>query len=104
MAELDAISKEAMMDLIRESSFAQYLTRQGEEKAFEQGIEQGIERGLQRSILAALEIRFDVSSSDPLAARIAKIDGEERLNQLLRTAVQAPSLDAFCQLLNDESG
>ena len=46
------------MDLIRESIFAQYLTRQGEEKGFEQGIE----RGLQRGIIATLEIRFDVSS------------------------------------------
>ena len=84
------------MDLIRESSVAQYLTRQGEEK--------GIERGLQRSILAALEIRFDVSSSNPLSARIAKFDDVDRLEQLHRAAVQAPSLDAFSQLLDEESG
>ena len=82
------------MDLIRESSFAQYLTRQGEEK--------GIERGHKDYILAVLDIRFGLSPSHPLAARIAKIDGEERLNQLLRSAVQAPSLDAFGQLLDDE--
>ena len=88
------------MDLIRESSFAQYLTRQGEEKGFEQGIE----RGLQRGIIATLEIRFDVSSSNPLAARIAKIDDVDRLERLHRAAVQAPSLDTFSQLLDEESG
>ncbi|MDE2999337.1 MAG: hypothetical protein OXU79_09705 [Gemmatimonadota bacterium] len=37
----DIISTEGMMDLIRESSFAQYLTRQG----IEQGIGQGSSKG-----------------------------------------------------------
>ena len=64
----EIISKEGVMDLIRESSFAQYLTRQGEEK--------GIERGHKDYILAVLDIRFGLSPSHPLAARIAKIDGE----------------------------
>ncbi|MDE2886697.1 MAG: hypothetical protein OXR72_00685 [Gemmatimonadota bacterium] len=45
------------MDLIRESSFAQTLTRQGIEQGIEKGIEQGIEQGLRESILAVLEIR-----------------------------------------------
>ena len=87
----EIISKEGVMDLIRESSFAQYLTRQG------------IEQGHQEDILAILEIRFGLSSSDPLAARIAKIEGTDHLKQLHREALQAPSLDAFSQLLDDES-
>ena len=37
----DIVSKEGMMDLIRESSFAQYLIRQG----VEQGIEQALSKG-----------------------------------------------------------
>ena len=83
------------MDLIRESSFAQYLTRQGEEK--------GIERGLQRGILAVLEIRFDLSTSHPLATRIGRIGDLDSLERLHREALQAPSLDAFGQLLDEES-
>ena len=82
------------MDLIRESSFARYLTRQG--------IEQGIERGLQESILAVLEIRFDLPASHPLAARVAEIDDVQRLKQLHRAAVQVSSLKAFGQRLDEE--
>ena len=61
----DVISKEGIMDLIRESSFAQYLTKQGIEQGIERGIEQGIEQGLRESILAVLEIRFDLPASHP---------------------------------------
>lgn len=82
------------MDLIRESSFAQYLTRQG--------IEQGIEQGLRESILAVLEIRFDLSASHPLAARITAVDDARRLKALHRAAVQVSSVKAFVQLLDQE--
>ena len=58
----DIISKEGIMDLIRESSFAQYLTRQG------------IEQGLRESILAILEVRFGIPASHPFAERIANVD------------------------------
>lgn len=88
------ILKEGIMDLIRESSFAQYLTRQG--------IEQGIEQGLRESILAVLEIRFDLSASHPLAARIAAVDDAQRLKALHRAAVQVSSVKAFVQLLDQE--
>ena len=86
----DIISKEGMMDLLRESSFARYLTQQG------------IERGLQESILAVLEIRFDLPASHPLAARIAKIDDLPRLKHLHRAAVQVSSPKAFGHLLDQE--
>ena len=88
------ISKEGIMDLIRESSFAQYLTRQG--------IEQGLEQGLQESILSVLEIRFSLSVSHPLADRIEGVDDVQRLKELLRRAVQVSSLDEFSQLLDQE--
>ncbi|MDE3001118.1 MAG: hypothetical protein OXU79_18735 [Gemmatimonadota bacterium] len=84
------------MDLLRESSFAQYLTRQG--------IEQGIEQGLRESILAVLEVRFDLPPSHPYAERIANVDDAQRLKALHRTAVQVSGLDAFGQLLDEESG
>ena len=86
----DIISKEGMMDLLRESSFAQYLTRQG------------IEQGLRKSILAVLDVRFDLPTSHPLAARLENVDDAQRLEALHRAAVQAGSLDAFGQLLDDE--
>ena len=83
----DIVSKEGMMDLIRESSFAQYLTRQG----VEQGIEQGVEQGLRESILAVLETRFDLPVSHPLAARIETIDNVQRLNSPLKKSIRAAS-------------
>ena len=92
----DIVSKEGMMDLIRESSFAQYLTRQG----IEQGIEQGVEQGLRESILAVLETRFDLPASHPLTARIETIDNVQHLKALLRTAVQVSGLEEFGQLLD----
>ena len=90
------------MDLIRESSFAQYLTREAKEQGIEQGIERGIEQGLRDSILAVLEVRFDVAASHPLEARIACIDDAERLSALLRSAVQVSSVEAFGRVLGQE--
>ena len=86
----DVISKEGILDLIRESSFAQYLT------------EQGIEQGLRESILAVLEIRFDLPASHPLADRIAGIEDVSRLKELHRAAIQVSGPGAFGQLLDRE--
>ena len=98
------LSQEGIMDLIRESSFAQYLTQQAREEGLEQGIEQGIERGgRERAIedlLDVLEIRFALGAADPLAARIRGIEDLQRLKQLHRAAVQVPSLEAFRHLLD----
>lgn len=89
----DIISREGIMDLLRESSFARYLTRQG--------IEQGIEQGLRESILAVLEVRFDLVASHTYAARVANVDDVQDLKALLRAAVQASDLDAFGELLDE---
>ena len=86
----DIISKEGMMDLIRESSIAQYLTRQG------------VEQGLRDSILAVLEIRFDLAASHPYAARVSNVDDAQRLKALHRAAVQVSGLDAFSRVLDEE--
>ena len=88
------------MDLLRESSFAQYLTQQG----VEQGIEKGIEQGLRESILAVLDVRFNLPGSHPLIDRIDNVDDVKRLKDLHRAAVQASSLDAFGQLLDKDEG
>ena len=92
------VSKEGMMDLIRESSFAQYLTREG----IEQGIEKGVEQGLRESILAVLETRFGLPAPHLLTARIETIDDVQRLKALLRTAVQVSSPEEFGQFLDRE--
>ena len=90
------VSKEHLMDLIRESSFAQYLA----ESAREEGIEQGIEQGIQESIQEVLVLRFQPEYMHPLARRIGAIDDVQRLKQLHRAAIQVPSLEAFRHLLD----
>ena len=97
--------QEGLMDAImRESSFAQYIKQLGVEQGREQGIEQGREQGgRQRAIediLEVLEIRFDLSEAHPLSTRIAAIDDLQHLKQLLRAAIQVPSLEAFQNALD----
>ena len=89
--------QEGLMDAImRESSFAQYIKQLG----IEQGIEQGGRQRAIEDILEVLEIRFDLSEAHPLSSRIAAIDDLQRLKQLLRSAVQVSSLEAFEQVLD----
>ena len=101
---MTTVSKEHLMDLIRESSFAQYLAENAREEGMKQGIEQGIERGgRERAIedlLDVLEIRFALVVSDPLATRLGAIDDVQRLKQLFRAAIQVSSLEAFRLLLD----
>ncbi len=103
------IFKEGIMDILRESSLFQSLTQQSREEAREEGLEQGLEQGIKRGerdraiadILEVLEIRFDLRATDPLSARIAAIDDLQRLKQVLRSAVQVSSLEAFEHMLDD---
>ncbi len=89
--------QEGLMDAImRESSFAQYIKQLG----IEQGLEQGGRQRAIEDILEVLEIRFDLSEAHPLSSRIAAIDDLQRLKQLLRSAVQVSSLEAFEQVLD----
>ena len=83
-------------EVMYESSVVQHFA----ERALKQGIEQGIEQTLRENVQEALAIRFELVASDPLAARIAAIDDVPRLKQLHRAAIQAPSLDAFTDLLD----
>ena len=100
--EAETISRillqEGLMDAImRESTFAQYIMKQG--------IEQGIERGQRKSTLEGLidvlEIRFGLSEAHPITDRIAAIDDLQRLKQLHRTAIQVSSLEAFQQIVDE---
>ena len=84
------------MDILRESSFAQYLKQEG----IEQGIEQGGRERAIEDILEVLEIRFGLSETHPLSARIAAIDNVQHLKQLHRAAIQVSNLDEFGRLLD----
>ena len=86
------ISEETMY----ESSVVQYFTQ----KALEQGIERGGRERAIEDLLDVLAIRFGLAASDPLAARIGAIDDVQRLKQLFRSAIKAPSLEAFRPLLD----
>ena len=88
----EIISKEGIMDILRESSFAQYLKQEG--------IEQGGRQRAIEDILDVLEIRFDLSEAHPLSARISSIDDLQHLKQLLRAAIQVPNLEAFQRVLD----
>ena len=96
----EIISKEGIMDILRESSFAQYLKQEGIEEGFEQGIEQGGRQRAIEDILDILEIRFDLSEAHPLSTSIAAIDDLQRLKQLHRVAIQVPDLEAFQRMLD----
>ena len=79
------------MDILRESSFAQYLTRQAREE--------GIEQGLRESIRDVLEIRFGLGAADTLAPLIAAVSDVQRLKQLHRQAIQVAGLEEFRNLV-----
>ena len=91
--------KEGLMDIIRESPVAQYLTEQARKQGVEEGLEQGIEQGGQEFLLEVLALRFQPEEARQLADRIEAIDDVQRLKQLHRAAIQVPSLEAFRRLL-----
>ena len=88
--------KEGLMDIIRESPVAQYLTQQG----IEQGIERGGRERAIEALLDVLEIRFALDAAEPLAACIRGLEDLQRLKQLHRAAIQVESLKAFQALLD----
>ncbi len=74
------VSKEHLMDLMRESSFAQYLAETIREEIIEEGTKQGIEQGIEQGIQEVLALE----DMHPLARRIEAIDDVQRLKQLHR--------------------
>ena len=96
----DIILKEGLMDLIRESSLIQYFKQEGREEGIEQGIARGERKSTLEAILEVLEIRFGLSETHPLSARISAIDDVQHLKQLHRAAVQVSNLDDFEGMLD----
>ena len=84
---------------MHESSIVRYFM----EKAVQQGIEQGIERGIQQgkretalgALLDVLEVRFHPRGVQTLKPALEAIEDSQRLQQLLYTAVQVPTLEEF---------
>lgn len=93
------LRKIILEETMNESSIVQYFT----EKAVAQGIEQGIERGIQQGIretalgalLDVLEVRFHPRGVQTLKPALEAIDDSQRLKQLLREAIQVPTLEEF---------
>ena len=79
--------------IMRESTFAQYIMKQG--------IEQGERKSTLEGLIDVLEVRFGLRESHPIADRIAAIDDLQRLKQLLRSAVQVSNIEAFQQILDE---
>ena len=63
------VSKEHLMDLIRESSFAQYLAESAREEGMKQGIEQGGRERAVEDLLDVLEIRFALAGRESRMSR-----------------------------------
>ena len=95
----DIISREGIMDIMRESSFGRLLVREWKKEGLkEEGREQGLEQGFRECIRDVLKIRFAMGATHPLAGRLAAIGDRHRLKQLHRSAIQVDSLEEFQHL------
>ena len=70
------------------------------EHYLQQGIEQGVRDSLIEGILENLEVRFQAPNLQEVKVALECIETLQRLRQLRRNSLQAPSLDAFQQTLN----
>ena len=92
-----ATIRETIMEAImHESSVIQHFLQQG----IEQGIEQGTRESLIEGILENLEVRFHSTNLQAIALKLERIEVLQRLRQLRRASLQAPSLDTFQQTLD----
>ena len=90
-------------ETMHESSIVRYFM----EKAVAQGIAEGIERGIQQgkreaalgALLDVLEVRFHTAGVQTLKPALEAIEDSQRLQQLLYTAVQVPTLEEFAAKL-----
>ena len=77
---------------------------QGMERGIEQGMERGIEQGVRettvKNILSVLKTRFPRHNRQSVEMALASVLDPDHLTQLLLTAVQIPSFEAFLQALD----
>ena len=80
--------RETIMEAImQESSVIQHFLQQGARESLIEGI------------LENLEVRFNVRDLQTVASTLQRINAVQRLRELRREALQAPSLEAFQQIL-----
>ncbi len=101
---MDIISEETM----QHTDIVEYLAPQARELGKAEGIEQGIEQGKKEqavvAILTVLEVKFKSDVTEKLRPFLSAIDDLQRLDHLLRVAIQTSDLDAFTRaLLNLEN-
>ena len=82
-------------------SMAETLIEQGIEQGKAQGIEQESRASAIRHILAVLKMKFSPDIVNTLTPALREINEVERLEQLLLTAVEVQSLEAFAQMLQE---
>ncbi len=82
----------------REKFIAQGIT-QGITQGIEQGIAQGSKEATVKSLMTVLNAKFHVEAVRALTPALENIDDLERLEDLLLTAVNVGSLDAFTEKL-----
>ena len=82
-----AISETIMEAIMQESSVVQHFLQQGARESLIEGI------------LENLEVRFNARDLQTVATTLQRINAVQRLKQLRREAMQAPSLEAFEQSL-----
>ena len=87
-------------------SMAEVLFEEGKVQGIEQGIEKGIEQERRESairhILVVLKTKFSSDIVNVLTPAIQNISDVERLEQLLPTAVEAESPEAFARVLHED--
>ena len=69
------------------------------EKFIEQGIAQGTKEATLKSLMTVLNAKFHMEAVRALTPALKNIDDLQRLEQLLLTAVNAKTLDAFAEAL-----
>ena len=74
-------------ETMHESSVIQYFSEKAERKATIEGI------------LDVLDVRFQPNEVQTLKPALENIEESQRLRELLREAVQVPSLDEFRRIL-----
>ncbi len=81
----------------------EHRTQEALEQGLEQGKAQGLEQGMREStiesIIDVLEVRFQPSVAQALKPALERVTDLRQLRQLLRTAAQVQTLEAFTQSL-----
>ncbi len=89
---------------MRESPIYETVIQRGRQQGIEQGIEQGKKENSVEAILTVLEERFQSDIAEKLEPFLSAIDDLQRLDHLLRVAIQATDIEAFTHaLLNLEN-